>query len=211
MPMTPIDPNDLGALLSDYERRLHNLETASGLTNASMSDPTGTVRVRLGRLTDAGDYGIEVLDENSNSMIRVDGNGLRYPGLPALYRKANDPAPGVTSATFTPVWEGVIPWVAHNAIRWNSTITADAATTGEARLRTNVGGTTYSAVLTIPAGTGAAYEWNWAIPGMTYGTGPVYVTLDVRRTTGAGSLYAYGPNTLLAQAAVDLGATATGV
>jgi hypothetical protein len=210
MPKTSIDPTDIGAVLSDLQRRLHDVECAAGLTNASVADPAGVKRVLLGRLDSAGNYGIEVRDQNGNSMIRVDGNGLRYPGLPMLYRKAGDPVI-VTSGTFTSVWEGFIPWVSHNAVRWNSTIGVDAATTGEARLRTNVGGTTYSAVKTLAAGTANAYEWNWAIPGLTFGTGPVNVTLEVRRVTGAANINAYGPNTLLQQAAADLGATATGV
>jgi hypothetical protein len=90
MPKTPVDPNDLGALLSDYERRLHNLETASGLTNASMSDPNGIVRLRLGRLTDTGDYGIEVRNSGGVTVYLANGDGVAYPRQPLVLTKVSD-------------------------------------------------------------------------------------------------------------------------
>jgi hypothetical protein len=204
-------PEDSTTEIQDILRRLRNLELSPRLTNASMADLSNVERVRLGLLSDES-YGIQVFDENAATVFKVNGTGINTPSLPLQYRKAGDPAAAVTSGSFVNVWEAAISEVTHDAVTWNVTISADAATTGEARLiAPNVSGSPTTTALSIPASSSTAYEWDWAIPGLDIGASGVFVVLQMRRTGGAGNLYAYGPNVLYQANADRIGATASGV
>jgi hypothetical protein len=103
------------------------------------------------------------------------------------------------------------PYVTADAVQIQLAVGADAATTGEVRITTNVSGSPISAVLSVPASTAAAYEWKWKVPGMILGTGPITFQIQARRVTGAGNINVYPPTQMHETTAATIGATATGV
>lgn len=209
MPRTPLDPYDISGQFSDIKRQLHSLSTGAMLRNASMSDPDGVGRVYIGLLPD-GDYGIEVRNADGVTVYLAESAGVVYPREALQITKWGD-AVAVTDGAFSIIWGMVSAYATADAVQVQAYILADAATTGEARLTVNLGGTPVTAVQSIPAASGAFYEWKWDVPGMVAGTGPIVVGLEARRTSGAGNVNVYPPIQAYMTTAASIAATVTGL
>lgn len=216
MGKTRSEPGDVNADLAEIFRRLHALETASPMRRTSMTEGTtrfldggGQERVSVGIIS-TGDYGFEVMNEAGLPVYRADSDGVSYPRQPLQMFKAGDYV-SVASGTFTRTWNLVCSYATGDAVQVQVYLLADAATTGEAQLTVNLGGSPVTAIQAIPAASGAYFEWKWAPPGLVVGTGPIQVGLEIRRTSGAGSVYAYPPNQAFHSTAAAIAATPTGV
>jgi hypothetical protein len=209
----PTDPTDLAAHLRDLERRIDDLERAPRLTNASITDDNDVERIEFGALDDnepPTDFGLVIRNADGVAVLYASADGVMRPYQTWQASQWAESIP-VTSGTFGPTWALSNPYSTADALQVSVAIGADAATTGEARLSANISGSPVTATLTIPAGTLNYYEWKWAPVGLVAGTGPIIVTLDVRRTAGAGTVHAYCPIQAFSAVAADIGATATGI
>jgi hypothetical protein len=199
--------DDLVRLLQDLRRRVSHLERSPRLSNASIVDPSNVERVRLGLLDD-DTYGLQVFDENGDTAFKASGVGLTDPGINLPIHQVQAPIT-VTSGSFVGTWETSLGVVTHDSIVWTSLIATDVGTTAQAELRVLPD---VSAAKSIPSGNGASSTWRWKPPLVIakYTAGPV-VQLWVRRTGGAGNVYAYPPQALYLGNGDDVGATASGV
>lgn len=205
-------PHDLVSELREMRHRLDKLERAPRLTSASITDDEGRVRVRLGRLDDAGEhFGLAVYDPNGRPVLDVDQRGLLHPfiTLPAFeYAKSvESPNPGA----WTPVVTVAAGYVSHDAIWWLGTVQADPGTVVEARLHATATNS-YSAV--INAGGGGTVEWHWAGGWDAWVAGGITsfrINLEVRRVSGAGRVFGGLPYTCVMAEADETGATPTGL
>jgi hypothetical protein len=186
-PRNPMPP-DIATYLRSLEERLEKLERSPRLTNASISDPSGQTRVLLGRLDEDENYGLEVFDENGGERFRVDGRGMIDPYLVGV---TFDPTvfKATTSGSFTTLWRVYFPILSHEAIGGYIGWAADAATTGELRIKLGANATVAAP---LAAGTSGSQGFVW-LHGGTLGTGPAYVDVEARRATGAGSINIYTP------------------
>lgn len=197
--------------MAEVERRLAALERAPRATRTSISDAAGVERVILGAVDEAGsDYGFEVRNDTGDTVYQAGADGVAYPRLPLQMLKANDNVV-VTSATFVPTWSLVCPYATADAVQVQVAVAADPATTAEVRLSANLSGTPVTATFVVPASTANYYEWKWAPPGLVVATGPLAVDVEVRRTGGAGNVYAYSPVQAYMTTALSIAATPTGV
>lgn len=197
--------------MAEIERRLAALERAPRLTNASITDDAGVVRVMLGRMNEAGtDYGFEVRNDTGDTVYQAVNEGVAYPRLPMQILQSGLFVP-VTSATFGPQWDLVCPYATANAVQVQTYVSADAATTGELRLTMNIGGSPVTATVAIPAASGNYYEFKWAPVGLAVATGPIVIGVEARRTSGAGNVNVYAPVQSYMTTAESIAATPTGV
>jgi hypothetical protein len=208
----PTDPHSLPQHLREMERRIEVLERAPRLGNSSINDDNDVERIVLGQLDedDPDSFGIRIANADTVAVLEVDAAGVLRPYQNWQASRWDESVP-VTSAAYVPTWAESNPYSTADAMRLTVYLATDPATTGEARLSSNLGGSPVTSAVTIPAGTATYYEWNWAMPGLVAGTGPIVITLDVRRTSGAGNVYAYQPIQCFSGVASDLGATPTGV
>jgi hypothetical protein len=208
-PRYPMPP-ELHHWMQEIERQIRDLGTAPSLTRSSISDDDGNLRVRFGELDEDGSFGMQVFDANGDTVFKANDVGLTDPAINLPYRGGQAPIGPITSSAFVLTWETSLGAVTHDSIQWSSLIATDAGTTAEAQLR--VGGTD-SAIQSIPASNSTHTSWAWKPP-LTIAkhttSGPL-VQLYVRRASGAGGVYAYGPDVLYLANGADIDATATGV
>lgn len=202
-------PDDLSTTIKDIQRRLAALETAPRLTNSSMSDPNGTDRIIIGQFSD-GDYGLQINNPAGMTVYKAGQYGVTRPDYLLQLTQPNTYT-DINSATFVTVWAATCTYVTADAIRFTIAVSADAATTGEVQITSNISGSPTTAVQTVPASTANGYEWNWAPPGLIVGTGPVIFSLQARRTSGTGLIHVYPPTQVLMSTSDVLRATATGI
>lgn len=201
----PVDPLNGNAGLAEYlrelERRIGELEAARPLGNTNLTDGTLTVtddtaavRLRLGKLTDISGignaWGIEVLDDAEQIMVRATEDGFEYPYQ--TIAAAAETATTVTSGTFVELARGACPLVVHSYVDCGIRVYTDGSTTGELRLK-NVTASTYSSVLTVAISTNAYVT----IPAWAHGyalrSGPAYFALEARVASGAGTFEVFTP------------------
>lgn len=196
-------PASLADELASLKRRLAALErqAANGIgTNTmtgtlSVEDDTGVERVRLGSLG-GGRSGI-IAGNNpsgggSDTFFMVSELGLEVPYIPLAVSKPNDYV-SVTSGSFLAVWEWPIGIVTTKGIQATFVVSADAGTTGEVRMGSGYL-SAYTSVISIPAGSADTYLYHWELPApYVLGAGPYFMSLEVRRTGGGGSIHAYRP------------------
>lgn len=162
---------------------------------ATMFDADGDDRVSVGDLGD-GHYGIVVRDGGGAfERFRCDERGMLYPYLHAAFRPRDSTAEAaytnVTSATFVPVYTAQFGQVTHQGLQAFVTATTPVGTTGEIRLSITGGATTSPIV--IPSGEpGAIQEFRW-LHGVALNVGPVSITVEARRTAGAGAVTVWNP------------------
>lgn len=208
--------------IGELERRIAIAEQAPRATHTDMAsglltvtDSTGLERARFGLLDGGATYGIEVLDSNGVRALRVAGSGLEYPPAELAVRAAQAPIGISAIGTFTPTWEAAGEWVTADALKWESYLVADAATTGRARLSIYSGtmGTMHSAEANLTS-AGQYVAWKWApAPMAAYvGTSARHlVQLELVVDTGPGLVYAYPPVAAYFGGSTLIGATATGL
>ena len=213
----PNFPDTIPRQLDELHQRLRALETAPRANNTVVQngtfmvvDGTNAERVRVGTLSD-GTLGFEVHDAAGLSTLKVNDTGLTFPGINVPFRVAAQNIT-VTAASYVSTWECSIGYIAGDTIRWTSQVTADAATTGTARLYApTVTGAPATATIAIAAGTQTQLQWNWQVPGMSLATGPVLIQLQILRASGAGNLNAYAPDNCWMSNHTFLGGTVTGL
>lgn len=212
----------LAAWKQGIEERLRALETAPRISTTSqrggsyiLLDDDGREVVFFGEyLRGSGDpgYGFQVQvpdgagPSTQPTVIEVDDDGLEAPYLDFPLHKSDAPVI-VTSGTFINTWDGGAALVVARAIQVGVTITTDGGTTGEARV---TAGTVTSSAHTLPSGSSAYYAWDLLLEEDTLGSGPLFVAVQARRTSGAGNVYVY--QAVCAQAGDNgIGATVTGL
>jgi hypothetical protein len=202
------DPS-LASELQDMKRRLANLERSPRLTSASISDPAGVVRVRLGRLNDDGtDFGIIVADQNGADVFEVSGVGMSAPYIPVTVSDAGT-FDTVTAGTFTATrWHLQAETMSHAGLYAWMLLYADAGTNGEVRITCPGLGTATSPIVVTGTGASSYSQFRW-LHGSAMNVGPVQFSVEARRTAGAGAFRVYEPPSA-ALAAAGL-CTATGL
>lgn len=197
--------SDLFRLLQDYERRIHNLETAARLPNSSQTgglmrllSPTTGLDIRVDGVFNDGVtsfYGQVTYDGQHHSvfMVRDDKPGLIKPDLHLPFHTPN--ATVVTSGSFAPVQECAARAIYHDAIFVEMAVVTDPGVTGEIKITEGFTGAT-TATLTVPASTTAGATFAWAHP---FGIGddppnPIFLQVQARVAAGAGNFFVFPPN-----------------
>lgn len=217
-------PEDLGRLLAEIERRLRTLETSQRASNTSITDEdgnelvrfdrdgikiydaTGVLRARFGYINVASGYGVSVWDENAGLRFEVNDDGYRDPWLPHPMISAGV-STNVTGGSFAAIYQGQVQLVTHKGVSLTAVVSTDVGTVGEVRLKNIDTGATTS-VVSIGSGSSIEQGFNW-LHGSLLGGGPVRFDLEARRVSGAGNVIVYQPYTL---AMADPGScTATGL
>lgn len=218
----PALPASLAAELADLRRRLDAVERSPRLPNSSIRGGALTI------LDDAGDIVAQVGD-----FVGPDGapdTGLHFPndrvgmsqehGLfrPRLQVEARtlNVTQNTTSGTFSTLWQFVTRSMA-SGVEVTFACATDAATSAELRLEVirSGGGTSYSAVKTVPASNPSTY-FTWLLDlraitnPVTIGQ-PLFLNVQARRTGGAGTVYVFQPPPMVFGHAVEIGATGSGV
>lgn len=199
----PLDPeSQLAARLQEVEERLRALETAPRISSTSqrggsykLLDDDGNVLWIFGEYTRGAftDYGIQsrVPDGagpgDSTTALEININGMEAPQIPLTVSR-NDFVV-VTSGSFVTVWTAVASLLVSDSIVWSSQVGCDPATTAEAKLVASGGLETD--VIVCGAGTFTAADFRW-LHGHPQGFG-FSVSLQVRRTSGAGNVNVYEP------------------
>lgn len=196
----------------DLKRRIHNLETAQRMPNASqtggnfrlLSPTTGLELRREGTINffPGGDeslpptqsfYGFAFYDGSHNSvLIAGDGKqGLVKPCVPMAF-VSSSPAT-VTSGSFTRLFSFEMDRLFHDTLVIEGSITTDAATTAEIVIREFTSGL-QTAVLSVPVSTDASYSFVWLHPFGVSSNGQ-FTSLEImcRRVSGAGDCFLYPP------------------
>ena len=218
----PVNPLDGAAGFAewrkDIERRLSALEGAPLVgTQMTVKDTGGNVRVLLGLLDDATNYGLQVFDADGVEAVNVSGSGFENPVFQVPIRPAAYAGSGAfitTSGTFTSTTDCVLGKITHEAIRLQHPVGTDSGTTAEVRLVVFVNGTiTYtSGTQSVASGTSNTnrMEWNWA-PGWPIGSyGRYAVMVQVRRASGSGNVTSGEIDFAFVASSDAIGAAATG-
>ncbi|GAA1716420.1 hypothetical protein GCM10009745_76150 [Kribbella yunnanensis] len=133
-------------------------------------------------------------DSNNDIVVSDDaesGVGLARPWIPVSFELVRgQDMPTVTNGNYETVWEANFN-KAQPFIELYTVDGCDSGTTGGGRIMiTPVGGTEFEAdAWTNGPGLGRHYRGPYALPGGTY-TGPLRVSVQYRRTSGTGNVYA---------------------
>jgi len=199
----PLDPeSQLAAKLLEIEERLRALETAPRITSTSqrggsyqLLDDDGNLVWTFGEYTRGlvTDYGIQsrVPDGSGGytTSLEINGGGMEAPHIPLQFTKSNDFV-AITSGSFTTVWIGYASLLVSDTLLWRSVCSCDAATTGEAKLIAV--GELETDVISLAASAFTNTYWDW-LHGYPQGSS-FSVSLQVRRTSGAGNVNVYAPS-----------------
>lgn len=206
----------MAAWKQGVEERLRALETAPRISSTSqrggsyvLLDDQGRTVWTFGEYTRGlvTDYGIQsIIPEAANATaLEVNANGMEAPQIP-LFMTTSSSFIVVTSGSFTSVYTFWASLVVSDSITFRGQVGCDASTTGEARLES---GGNFSDVITLAAGTFTSINWDWlnpTDPGASFG-----MTLQVRRTSGAGNVNVYQPFYAAQGGSAGLGATPGGL
>jgi hypothetical protein len=202
-------PEDMGQLLADIDRRLRTLETAQRAAYTSIVDDNGKEVVRLDRtgikIYDAdGDlrvamgqlqtdrYGFLVLDPGGAiARLHIDESGILSPYLAAPFVDADTDFKPTTSAAFVATHRAQLEQITSEGLYCWVVATAPAGTTGEIRLR-NVGTGAVTEAVPVPDGGQVTKQFRW-LHGASLSAGPVTFEVQARRTSGAGAVNVYRP------------------
>jgi hypothetical protein len=205
-----IGPDDLTRRLREIERRLAALETAPRLKSAAMRnglieivDDVGTVRTRLGLLPN-GDYGVEAYNSDGIRVFSVGDNGMARPAMILPWFDSFDLAPPrtITQGSFGSFFNTRAPFVSADGLVLSINVGTDVGTTGELRVTIfSTAGNVTSAVNTLGSGLGGGgggtgpRTLRW-LHGLQLGVNDLTMSVQVelRRTGGAGNVYAVVPN-----------------
>lgn len=190
----PFKPDDAYARLADFERRLKALETAPRLGLTTFTPPGATYPV-----FSADETGL-VLPSIPIPLVPQSGTGLT----------ASATSVSATDASFQSVYAGEAFAAIADAYMVTFAWATDAATTGEVRLKNNVGGGGVTSVVSLAAGSGGFLTFSW-LHGQPLGTGPFAPTLQARRTGGAGGVGIFVPGSSWFAGSAWSAATATGI
>jgi hypothetical protein len=126
-------------------------------------------------------------------------------------RKQSDAFVAVTSATFVITWEVGVSQIVNDSFLVQTTVVADAGTTGEVRLYApSVSGTPVTAVASIPAGVQRFVRFAWLVPDMIVGTNTALFQVQARRTAGAGAVNVFYPDAFMAVSGFEFDADNNG-
>lgn len=209
----PPTPDNLLKELRDLRRRISVLEKAPRLLNSAVTDPvTNKPLFYIGWLDGTQEYGVvlsrndgspalaiygaaaegaqqflAIFDRQGNIVAGDDtnsGQGLARPYLNVPFASLDmSAASGTTSATFTSV-ETSQSYKTHPRFYGLALVIADAATTGDVRLR-DTDGNNIGTQQAVAAGSFAYYAFGPdTVPGAHMAT--KQVELQVRRNSGAG-------------------------
>lgn len=214
MPIFPEDMDPVGRKLRELERRLAAVERGRNpLARATLDDEDGNRRINFGALDDDS-FGVEILDEDGNTVFRVDEGGLAAPNI--LVPVISETWESAESSLAFPVglWRCMLPAIPQPAIRWTQQVTIVNDVTFACRLN-YVGPTGSTSTDDIVVTTGShILEWNWA-PSWEIGevgllTVP-QISMEVERTAGdEWPILAFLPAVMLGTVE-QLGATPTGL
>lgn len=162
-----------------------------GLT---MYDGDGVGRTHVGRIGSGDNYGTQVFDSDGGLRFWVDNVGYHDPWLASPWRNQQTPDEvAVTSGAFISTWSSNLQLITHKGLATTTYWRTDPNTTGELRLMDGTGATT--ATVSLAAGSAGSQQFNW-LHHMTLGTGPAAVSIQARRTGGAGVVYIAQPGPL---------------
>lgn len=223
----PVNPLDGAAGFAewrrDMERRLSALE-GQPLVGSQMTgkDTSGNTRTIVGDLRD-GYYGVATYDANGNEIFRTDERGLRSPSIPVplIPYQAVDTY-GRVSVTSTAFDSGAIcfyatvPQVLHDGV-WGRglTVQCPSATTAEMRVRavSNIVGNQPSqqttSTVSIGASTTASKSLRW-LHDLTFPALSIQFLIEVRRTSGSGTVLVSPPEAFALAGSDDDYSTAGG-
>lgn len=147
--------------------------------------------------------------------LATDARGLVTPPPQFEWRRPQDTTV-VTSASYVDVYQAIPVYMTGNAVDVLVAIATDAATDGNVRLKlTDPNGVDhFSAAQYLPGSTLDYYRFRWNLEagaGMEVGDGTFFVTVQVRRTSGAGNVHVFQPLPMIVRDAGKIGATPTGV
>lgn len=202
-PVDPQDPNaSFAERLRELERRISELEGARPAGNTTISqgtlrviDADGDEVVGVGLVDEAlQDYGLYVLADAGFPLFKITGDqGQIYPGVElAMLPVGSAAAVFVTAGAFGVEFSRSVDTAMADAFLIKVPWVTDAATTGEMRLRNDVGGGNSSSAVTLAANSGGVVVFSW-LHGQQIGSGPIVPCVEVRRTSGAGNVYVWPP------------------
>lgn len=222
-----VTPETLETRLNELKERIEKLETApraphTTVQNGSfrivndngqlivlldknglrMFDLAGLTRAFVGNLDGLGNFGVRVRDGDNGIRFSIENDGYKDPWLAHPWR--NQQAPdrvSTTSAAFISAWTATPEIITHEGCSVTAAWVTDVGTTGEVRLTCDGSGGATSAVA-LPAGASGVQQFQW-LHGSALGTGPTSFRLQVRRTSGAGSVHLDQPISALALADPD--------
>lgn len=206
MPNFPEDRDPVMRRLRDLERKVDGLYARNPLASATLDDEDGNRRINFGRLLSGGAFGIEVFDADGRLVFRIDEGGWRRPFIDLPFSRENDTPQVITSATWEGAWRSSAGGSTHPALFWSNYFASPVGTTGEARLVING---VPSGVYTIGSGFSGYVYWDWLLDLDLLGNSTRHITLEVRRTAGAGDIYVFTPWTIYLKD--HLGATSDGL
>lgn len=219
-------PDNLESIVADLLRRVGDLETAERLTNAAMTDgrirvldSAGTVRLEIGLLS-TGEFGINAFNADGVRTFTVGDNGLVRPAMILAPFDTFDLAPprSTTGASFGSLFQANAPFVVADGFAMSVNVGSDVGTTGELRVQiVSASGNVTSSVFSITSGLGGGgggtgpkvLKWTH---GLTLGQNDLTVGVQVqlRRTGGAGNVYAAVPTYVYFVDSEEFGCTGAG-
>jgi len=205
----PAIPSGLMERLQSIQRRLDDLERTPQLQNTSFEG--GTLRFRDSTngdpILEVGDIydndgqllsdgpGFQVRGGPSNStFFRVASKGLEFPYIYLNVKEAGNFKTISSVGGYADQWSAVTLWMSHDVLRANSTVTLSS--TAVAKARWEVLGTIpeYTDEVTLDG----SLQTQWSLDleylhGRAIGSGAFTINLQVKMTSGTGSVNVYEP------------------
>ena|SRR5215207_2403631 len=194
----PRVPPSLGAMIRELERRIRALEMqqrtrATAIKGGTLKVLSGDddVVAEIGRLEGVTD-GLSVFDTDTGTgMFHVSGVlGWATPYLGSSFRAPTEQQV-ITSGTFVTAYETRFEQNHSLHVRFTCGVVTDGSTAGEVRVRIN--GVTIGNTLVVAASHSAFHEFAAPTGGILF-AGPYTLTVEGRRTSGAGSFSVFRPS-----------------
>ena len=189
--------------VQSLEDRIRALEASNRLQSGtvgkggtiSVLNSAGVVIAEMGRLG-YGENGLRVMAANGvTPILQVDQTqGFGLPWFSTEWKTPAD-AVTVTSGTFVDTWTTLSELMYSTQILFRVGLQTDGTTTGEVKVVFLGGPSDIGGTLTVPISHNASHEFR-ILHGLTIGGGPVQLSVQARRTSGAGTFTVFHPHPL---------------
>jgi len=172
----------------------------------TVKDVDGNVKARLGGLTTVGgsgkSFGLEFVNQpgtgnwpGGTPYFRVSEEGFEFP-YSLMATSDIGQYVGVAVGSFAPIYRANTGLILHPCVAMRASIFCPVGTTGEIRLTAGGYGSLASSAVTIPDGhVGFLEVPAWAHT-LELWTGPYSFDVEVRRTSGAGTIQVFNPGSI---------------